>query len=143
MTEDHRYTAELSITDVTDELHEISVVGQEEVSRPFGYEISFDCLPLVLEPLRGAGAHLIITDRITEAERHVTGVIREAEIELRPNIHAGETVRHRITVVPEVYLALSHRRGYRIFQDDLDVKGIVEKVCTDAGLPAELFAWDL
>src|SRR5262249_37624542 len=49
-------------------------------------------------------------------------------------------LRYRATVVPEPFLVLGQRRGYRIFQEK-SVPEIVRAVCADVGLQEELFDW--
>ncbi len=131
-----RLQATLSLAGNPGEILVHSVRGQEEVSRPFRYEVDFSTDNLELDAARGASAQLHLQD-VFGNERFVGGAVEAVSV-LASSI---ERTRFRVVLVPLPHL-VSYRHGFGIFQDK-DVPEIVKQVFTAAGLDPKLFHWEL
>src|SRR5215813_3405026 len=131
-----RLQATLSLGGSPGEMLVHSVRGQEEVSRPFRYEVDISTDGLELDGARGASAQLHLAD-VLGNERYLWGAVEAVSV----LAGSSDRTRFRVVLVPVPYL-ISYRHGFRIFQGR-DVPEIVKQVFTDAGLEQKLFRWDL
>jgi type VI secretion system secreted protein VgrG len=126
---------------VTGETRALEARGDEGLSRPFVWEVAFEAGAVSPDEAVGGEAWLAVTDDLGAA-RYVVGSVESIDVELAPSDGVHDVVRARARVVPEVFLALSRRRGYRIFQD-ADVPTIARAVLAGAGVAAERVRWDV
>ena len=115
-----------------------AVRGVEALSRPFRYEVDVAADEADFGAVRGARAHLTVTDDLGET-RHVDGVIESLAMTATDAEGESSATRFRAVVTPTAAL-LKLRRGFRIFQEK-SVPDIVKKVFRDAGLEDALFRW--
>ncbi|HJL19797.1 MAG TPA: type VI secretion system tip protein TssI/VgrG [Sandaracinaceae bacterium LLY-WYZ-13_1] len=115
----------------------LAVRGREALSHPFRYEIDLEADDLDLDSAVGTNAYVVVSDERSN-ERHVHGVISRVALAGTPT---PERLRVRVELRPPQH-RLVHRHGFRIFQE-LSVPDIVRQVFADAGLPEELFRWDV
>jgi len=136
-----RLEARWEAAGVTGPARVLEARGEEALSRPFAWEVAFEAEGVSPDEAVGAEARLTLTDE-RGLTRHVVGCVEWVEVELAPTGGEHGLARARARVVPEVYLALSRRRGYRIFQDE-DVPTIVRAVLRDAGVEEARVRWDV
>ncbi|WP_224372277.1 type VI secretion system Vgr family protein [Hyalangium versicolor] len=116
-----------------------AVRGREEVSRPYRFEVDFSGQDVDVDSAPGARV-LLRLESPQVGERFVGGVVEELEVAAMAQRVVDSHARYRAFIVPEPYLVLSNRHGFRIFQQKT-TRQIVEQVCQDAGLDKELFDW--
>ncbi|MCP3098217.1 type VI secretion system tip protein VgrG [Myxococcus sp. K15C18031901] len=116
-----------------------AVRGREMLSRAYRFEVDFSGQDVDVDAAPGARA-LLVLESPRGGERHVGGVLEEVSLAAMGQAGEGAFARYRAVLVPEPYLVLSARRGFRIFQQKT-VPDIVKAVCEDAGLDASVFDW--
>jgi len=116
-----------------------AVRGREEVSRPSRFEVDFSGEDLDVDGSVGARVALRLESGVG-GERHICGVVEELAVVAADPGGEVALLRYRATVVPEPFLVLGQRRGFRIFQEK-SVPEIVRAVCSGVGLKEELFDW--
>lgn len=127
---------ELALQGLVGSMSVEAVEGVERVSHPFRYRVDFHAAHLDMDRARGRAARLCISEPHA-GERYVHGVVEEVTARMtRWDHHA-----YSVVVVPEPFL-LSYRHGFEVFQD-LDVRGICERVFERAGLSRDGFEWRL
>ncbi|HEY8212477.1 MAG TPA: type VI secretion system tip protein TssI/VgrG, partial [Myxococcaceae bacterium] len=136
---ENQLTADLLLGDHEGELTVHAVRGREEVSRPSRFEVDFSGKDVDVDGVVGAPVTLRLESGIG-GERHLCGVVEALSVVAADPGGEGKDLRYRATVVPQPYLVLSQRRGFRIFQEK-SVPEIVRAVCKDVGLEVERFDW--
>ncbi|WP_342378041.1 type VI secretion system Vgr family protein [Myxococcus stipitatus] len=116
-----------------------AVRGREEVSRAYRFEVDFSGQGVDVDAAPGVRASLLL-ESPRGGERYVGGVVEEVSLAAMGQTGEEAFGRYRAVLVPEPYLVLSLRRGFRVFQQKT-VPDIVKKVCEDAGLDAAAFDW--
>jgi type VI secretion system secreted protein VgrG len=116
-----------------------AVRGREELSRPYRFEVDFSGQDVDVDTAPGARACLLL-ESPRGGERYVGGVLEELSLAAMGQAGEDAHARYRAVLVPEPYLVLSLRHGFRIFQQKT-APDIVKQVCEDAGLDAALFDW--
>ncbi|MCP3065264.1 type VI secretion system tip protein VgrG [Myxococcus sp. K38C18041901] len=116
-----------------------AVRGQEALSRAYRFEVDFSAQDVDVDAAPGARATLVL-ESPRGGERHVGGVLEEVSLAAMAQAGEGAFGRYRAVLVPEPYLVLSSRRGFRIFQQK-SVPDIVKQVCEAAGLEDSAFDW--
>jgi type VI secretion system secreted protein VgrG len=116
-----------------------AVRGREEVSRPYRFEVDFSGWDVDVDGAPGKRVALVLRSP-RGGERGIGGVVEELGLAAMEQAGEDASSRYRAVIVPEPYLALSLRRGFRIFQEK-STPEIVQKVCEDIGLKPEFFDW--
>ncbi len=139
MADDQRLRATFFLSGHEGALTVHAVRGREEVSRPYRFEVDFSGQDVDVDTAPGARAYLHL-ESLRGGERSVGGVVEE--LALVASVGRGEDhhTRYRAVLAPEPYLVLSHRQGFRIFQEKT-TQQIIQQLCKDAGLDDELFDW--
>jgi type VI secretion system secreted protein VgrG len=115
-----------------------AVRGIERLGEPFRFEVDFSAIGVDPDQARGGTASLeVLLPSEIEQTRLVHGQVERLESLVVPPSAAGYELRMRAHLVPRHYLALSHRAGYRIFQE-LSAVDIIKKVLKAAGIEDEL-----
>lgn len=115
------------------------VLGRDQMSQPFRYEVDFSAHELPLDELRGTLASVTLRGGgLPEGhERNIHGLVTEAEI---TPIHSDgyllvETFRYQIVLTP-VHATLAYNHGFRVFQQ-LSVIEICSRVMSAAGIATD------
>src|SRR6185503_1465847 len=139
MADEQRLKAAFFLGDNEAALTVHAVRGREEVSCPHRFEVDFSGREVDVDGAPGQRASLLL-ESPRGGERNIAGVVEELAIAATVPAGEGARSRYRAIIVPEPYLALSLRHGFRIFQEKSTAE-IVQQVCKDAGLKPELFDW--
>ncbi|HHH27771.1 MAG TPA: type VI secretion system tip protein VgrG, partial [Polyangiaceae bacterium] len=117
--------------------HVLRVSGRETMSDAYLYRVEMEVVDIDRDAAMGEPVYLRLTDECAR-ERHVHGVVERLEFSAT---RSRDAFRVTLELRPPQYL-LHYRRGFRIFQE-MSVPDIVQKVFESAGLPAEVFRWEL
>lgn len=139
MAGDQRLRASFFLSQHEGALTVHAVRGREEASRPYRFEVDFSGEGVDMDGAPGRRVALVL-ESPRGGERSIGGVVEEIGLAAMAQASQDAKFRYRAVIVPEPYLALSLRRGFRIFQQK-STPEIVRKVCEDAGLKEELFDW--